>query len=141
MNNNEASWLPIELTEADQTFLAFLGEAAQQAVTAFALTPEQLDGSATESRDQPRQDETPTKEPLHYRITEKPKPSVPLLNRAQRRMIAKYIRAKTAPLRRLQRLQRLAQSQCSRCGLPYFGVHLANTLLQCQCKVTRNVHQ
>lgn len=57
---------------------------------------------------------------------------LPVFNRAQRRALAKYIRHKAAPLRKLQRQQQRAT--CQYCNLPYLGVHIAG-FLQCQCKV------
>jgi hypothetical protein len=77
----------------------------------------------------------PTAAPLQYRVTEKPKP--PLLNRVQRRALAKYIRHKAKlQWRRLLKHSneaRLAEMdknpRCGRCGLYFFAwPH------RCQCQ-------
>jgi|SRR5579875_922392 len=100
-------------------------------------------GLATQRDDQPRLDgdtvtfdEPPAEgEAIHmaYRMTEKPKPNVPILNRAQRRALTRYIKHKAAPLRRAQRLQ--GRTTCQQCGLPFLGVRVAGQLFQCQCKI------
>ncbi len=62
-----------------------------------------------------------------------------VLNRAQRRALAKYIRRKAAPMRRLQRETR-AQTTCQHCGKivilaaqTLFEVGLKDRIERCQC--------
>lgn len=77
--------------------------------------------------------------PLSYRITEKPKPAI-VLNRAQRRALAKYIR-NTKKARQMRQAQRASQETrgCPRCGKYFFVPSIFAAMPgvvvpRCQCK-------
>src|SRR5579859_3298261 len=83
----------------------------------------------------------PAEEPLQYRVTEKPKPSI-VLNRAQRRQLTKYIKH-SRKVRHMREAKRTSDETrgCPRCGKYFFVPSIFAAMPgvvvpRCQCKAT-----